>query len=94
MAAVIVTVKIMPENPEVDLNNLEIKAKQKIEEFTDDVGAEVKVSTEPVAFGLIALNIIFVMDEAIGSTDVLSESISEFEEVASAEIIDVRRAIG
>ena len=94
MAAVIATIKIMPENPEIDLDSLEIKVKQKIEEFTKDIGAEVKASTEPVAFGLVALNIIFVMDESIGSPDVLSESVSEFEEVASAEITDVRRAIG
>jgi translation elongation factor aEF-1 beta len=53
-----------------------------------------KVSVEPVAFGLKSLNIIFVMDESLGSPDPLAESISEFEDVASAEITDVRRALG
>ena len=33
MAKAIVTVKIMPENPEIDLNNVEVEAKKVISKF-------------------------------------------------------------
>ena len=93
MADAIITLKIMPESPEVDLEALEIKVKERIREFTKDDG-EMKVEIEPVAFGLKALKIIFVMDESLGSPDPMAEDVENFEEVASAEIVDVRRALG
>ena len=92
MANAVVTVKIMPTSPEVDLGKLEEKALEKIIKFNDD--KDTKASVEPVAFGLKAINIIFVMDESKGSPDPVAEEIAEFEEVNSAEITDVRRAIG
>ena len=52
--------------------------------FPDDVvkkfineDSEMKTEVEPVAFGLNALKIIFVMDESIGSPDPLEESIEK-----------------
>ncbi|MFC1686899.1 elongation factor 1-beta family protein [Nanoarchaeota archaeon] len=48
----------------------------------------------PIAFGLKAINIIFAMDEAKGSPDVLEEKITAIDGVQSFEVIDVRRAIG
>ena len=92
MAVVIITLKIMPENPEIDMVELEKKAKEKIIEFTKDDG-EMKVEIEPVAFGLNALKIIFVMEESLGSPDPLAETIESFDEVTSAEVVDVRRAL-
>ena len=93
MAVVIITLKIMPENPEIDMVELEKKAKEKIIEFTKDDG-EMKVEIEPVAFGLNALKFIFVMEESLGSPDPLAETIESFDEVTSAEVVDVRRALG
>jgi elongation factor 1-beta len=93
MADVILTIKIMPESPNVNLDDLENKAKDKIKKFINE-DSDMKVEIEPVAFGLNALKIIFVMDESIGSPDPLAEDIEKFEEVASAEIVDVRRALG
>ncbi|MBR9699960.1 elongation factor 1-beta [Candidatus Woesearchaeota archaeon] len=92
MASVVVTVKIMPTSPEVDLKALEKKALEEITAFNE--GKETKTDIQPVAFGLNSLNIIFVMDEAKGSPDPVAEKIATFEEVNSAEITDVRRAIG
>jgi len=91
MAEVILTFKIMPESPEVDLEAVKIKASEKIHEFGGEVG---KTEEEPLAFGLKSLNIIFVMDEAKGSTDQLEEEIKQVEGVQSVEVTDVRRAIG
>ncbi len=92
MANVIVTFKIMPEDPQVDLAKIEEQAKQKIADYAGE--GETRVSEKPVAFGLKALEIIFVTDESKGTTDDLEKEISEIEGVRSVEVIDVRRAVG
>ncbi len=92
MAKAVITVKIMPESPEVDLAKIEEEAKKIITDFAGK--GETKTEIEPIAFGLKALNIIFVMDESKGSPDPVTEDIAKIKGVNSAEIIDVRRAIG
>ena len=92
MANAVVTIKIMPESPEVDLKTLEKKAKEEIKKFTGE--SETKTEIEPVAFGLKAIKIIFVVDEKKGSPDPIAEKIAQLGGVNSAEITDVRRAIG
>ena len=91
MAEVIITLKIMPENTEIDLKDVEKKAKVLISDFGGDVG---KVEIEPVAFGLNSLKLIFVMDESKGDTESLEKDISGLEGVIGVEVVDVRRAIG
>ena len=92
MANAIVTIKIMPESPEVDLDALQKVALEKIVAFNDN--KETKTEIEPVAFGLKSINITFVVDETKGSPDTVAEEINEIEHVQSAEVSDVRRAIG
>ncbi len=92
MAQVVVTLKIMPESPDSDLASIGQKAKQKIADFSNS--DDMRISQEPIAFGLKALKIIFVMDESKGSTDSLEEQIKTIESVNSVEAVDVRRAIG
>lgn len=92
MANVIITMKIMPESPDSDLDAIEAEAKKKIEGFAGE--GDMKVEQEPVAFGLKALKILFVMDEAKGSTESLEKEVSGIAGVNSVEITDVRRAIG
>ncbi|MFW5990717.1 MAG: elongation factor 1-beta [Nanoarchaeota archaeon] len=92
MADVIVTLKIMPESPEVDMENLKDSATEKIESYVGET--ETKHEIEPVAFGLKALKLMFVMNEDKGSTEELEKTISEIEGVNSVEVTDVRRTIG
>ena len=92
MAQVVITIKIMPRSPETDLDALEAKVLEKIKSFTGET--QTKKSIEPIAFGLKALSIIFVSDEAKGSLDEMIDEINAFDDVNSAEISDVRRAIG
>ena len=92
MASVIVTMKIMPVSPEVDMEALENSVKEKIIGFAGKT--ETKTEVEPIAFGLKALKIIFVMDEAVGSTEKLENQVAEIEGVNSVEVPDVRRALG
>ncbi len=91
MADVIVTLKIMPAAPDTDLKKVEEQATELIKEFGGEVG---KVDIQPVAFGLQSVNLIFVMDENIGSTEDLENKVAEVPHVNSVEITDVRRAVG
>ncbi|PIN79996.1 elongation factor 1-beta [Candidatus Woesearchaeota archaeon CG10_big_fil_rev_8_21_14_0_10_32_9] len=92
MASAIVTIKVMPASPETNMDELEIKVKQAIINFAGE--GETRTEVVPVAFGLKSLNVTFVMAEAKGSPDPLAEEIDSYEEVNSAEISDVRRAVG
>jgi elongation factor 1-beta len=91
MAKVVITLRIMPDSPETDLEKIQEQAEKKVNDFGAEVG---KVEIEPVAFGLKSINILFVMEEELGSTDELEKGITEIEGVTSAEVTDVRRAIG
>jgi len=93
MGVAVVTIKLMPESPDVDLKTVQEQATKLIDAFTGKE-AEKKISEEPVAFGLVALNIIFVMNEDLGSPDAVCDKIVEIDGVQSAEVTDVRRALG
>ena len=92
MAQIVATIKIMPESPESDLSLIQNSAEEEIKKFAGET--QIKTEQEPVAFGLKALKIIFVMDEDKGSTEKLEETIKTIPEVKSVETVDVRRAIG
>jgi len=92
MTNAIITLKIMPESPDVDLTHIEAEAKKKIAAFAGE--GETRVEIEPIAFGLKAIKIMFVTDEKKGGTDSLEAEIMTIKGVNSVEVIDVRRAIG
>ena len=87
MARVVMTMKIMPDGVEIDLDDLLEKIKSAIPEGTD-VGA---IERQPVAFGLIAIRMNLVRDESLGGTDDLEEAISAVEGVAQIEVEMVSR---
>jgi len=93
MARVLITLRVMPTSVDVDLAVVEAEAKKLIAAFTG-MAAAVKAERKPVAFGLNAIEISFVMDEAKGGTETLEKEIVAVEGVNSAEVIDVRRTIG
>jgi len=92
MGTAVVTMKIMPESPDTDLDKITVQVAKMVREFAGE--RDTKVTIEPVAFGLKCINFIFVMDEKLGSPDVLAEKINTIEGVQNAEVSDVRRAIG
>lgn len=81
----------MPEDTDTDLNKIRSKA----EKISKDFEAELldKDQIEPIAFGLKALKLMFLLDESKGSEE-LAEKLSSIEGVSSAEVIDMRRAVG
>ena len=92
MAVVVITLRVMPSGPDADLSGIERRAKECIVSFAGDT--EFKTEITPVAFGIKSVDIKFVMEESLGSTEKLENKISEIEEVNSVEVIDVRRAVG
>ncbi|MFH1316514.1 MAG: elongation factor 1-beta [Candidatus Woesearchaeota archaeon] len=92
MAQVVITLKIMPTSPEVDLNSIKDEVSNLITEFAGET--DIKTEEEPIAFGLKAMIVMFVSDEAKGATEELEAKISSIEGVQSIEVTDVRRAIG
>jgi elongation factor 1-beta len=90
MANVLVTIKIMPESPDVDLGTVANGASARIAA----VGLLMKTEQLPIAFGLKALMLTFLMDEAKGSTEPLENELAGLQGVGSVDVTDVRRAIG
>ncbi len=96
MASVIVTLKIMPKGPDVNLDKVYTEACKHVRDFVDPKHkeGEIRKEIEEIGYGLKALKLLFVMDESIGGTDRLEEKIRALPDVESAEAVDVRRAIG
>ena len=92
MANVVVTLNIMPVSPSIELEKVESEAKRYISEFAGLLNSKTEIV--PIAFGLKAVKIIFVMDEDKGSTEILEENIAKINGVNSVEVLDVRRTIG
>jgi len=92
MAKALVTVKIMPESVDVDLEKIEGKVKESIRDVYGEIG-EIRVEEEPIAFGLRALKFTFIIDESMG-TDAIEEELADLEGVANAQVIDFRRTLG
>jgi len=92
MGSMVVTMKIMPESIEADLEKIKTDVKKKITDFVGET--EIKFSVEPVAFGLKSISAIFVIDESIESLDDFENDVKKIENVQSAEISDLRRTVG
>lgn len=82
MGQVALTMKIMPESPEVDLAKLK-------QEITDCVSPQ-EIREKPVGFGLVALEVLLVFDDKEGAnTEEIEQKLSGIEGVASVESGDI-----
>ena len=82
MARVVVTLKIMPEDVEVDLEGLFEKIKKVIPEGTDVRAHEIV----PIAFGLKAIRMNVARDESLGGTDDIEAAITAIDGVSQVEV--------
>lgn len=92
MAKAIITFKLMPESPDVDLEAIKIKAL----EIAEEAGAigQMQAKIEPIAFGLKAV-LILAMYEVEGSDfDAIAERMGQIEGVQSAEVAKMDLALG
>ncbi|OPX60821.1 MAG: Elongation factor 1-beta [Methanobacterium sp. PtaB.Bin024] len=87
MGEVVATIKLMPESPEVDLAQIKENVEKSIPEGTELH----KIEEEPIAFGLVALNVMVIVDDGEGGTEKAEEIFSQLDDVASIEVVDVRR---
>jgi elongation factor 1-beta len=87
MGEVVATIKLMPESPEVDLAQIKENIEKSIPEGTELH----KIDEEPIAFGLVALNVMVIVDDGEGGTEKAEEIFSQLDDVASVEVVDVRR---
>lgn len=92
MAKAIITFKLMPESPDVDLEAI----KNEAQAIARDEGAvgQMQVKEEPIAFGLKAV-LVLAMYEVEGSDfDAIAEKMSQIEGVQNAEVAKMDLALG
>jgi len=90
MGTVSVKIKIMPESPSVNLGEIEKTAGDIIRK-QDGINPQFK--EEPIAFGLKAVIASFEWPEE-KELDRLEKELGRIRDVKSAELSDIRRAIG
>ena len=82
MGDVACIIKVMPESPEVDLEELKKALKAKTPEIHE-------IREEPIGFGLKALMVVAVVGDVGGQTDRLEADLSSLPGVERAEIVEV-----
>lgn len=83
MGLVAITLRILPEDPGVDLDRLTDSVRRVL-------GRKLrKIQREPVAFGLVALVATAVVDDASGGSEALEIELVALPGVSSAETTDV-----
>ena len=87
MGDVAAQLKVMPESPEIDLDELEESLVAALPE-----GAELNGSdTEDVAFGLVALIVAVLVPDDEGGTDAVEEAFADVDGVESVSVENVGR---
>ena len=82
MGSVAVIVRVMPESPDVNLDELKKALKQKLPGIQD-------MREEPIGFGLKAIKLAAVVNDAGGETDAIEQLLNTIPGVERAEIIEV-----
>lgn len=77
-----VTMKIMPEGVEVDLN----KIKEELTVIVEEYGKLHSAEEKPIAFGLKALEITLLLNDKKGGSDEIQEEISKLAGVSEVDV--------
>lgn len=87
MGKVAAAIKVMPQSPEVDLDELQEKLEQNLPE-----GAKIKgFERDDVAFGLVALIPTVIVPDDTGGTEAVEEAFTAVEGVESVSVENVGR---
>ncbi|MFB6094884.1 MAG: elongation factor 1-beta [Halodesulfurarchaeum sp.] len=87
MGKVAAAIKVMPQSPEMDLNDLEDRLSQSLPE-----GAKINgIEREDVAFGLTALYPTVIVPDDAGGTEAVEEAFRKVEGVESVAVEEVGR---
>ena len=87
MGKVAANMKIMPESPEIDLDELQERLEASLPEGAQINGFE----RDDVAFGLVALLPTVIVADDAGGTEVVEDAFAEIEGVESVSVEDVGR---
>ena len=90
MATAAVKLKILPESPDTDLEEIKKHGKTKIESHKGVLSSYIE---EPIAFGLKALIAVIAWPEE-KDTELIEQCFLGIPGVSSVDIIDYRRALG
>jgi elongation factor 1-beta len=82
---VAIVYKVMPDGPEIDLENL----KKNIEQIIPSNARLNKIEEKPVAFGLKALHVQIILNDREGGADEIEQALGNLEFVQSVEAIQV-----
>lgn len=88
MGNVIITLKVLPDSPERNLEKLSNLIEEKIKRF----GKLYKKSIQPIAFGINAIVYSIIIEEKIG-TEPIENEIRNVEGVSDIQITDVTRVV-
>jgi elongation factor 1-beta len=87
MGKVAANMKVMPESPDVDLDDLQERLEASLPEGAQINGFE----RDDVAFGLVALLPTVIVADDAGGTEVVEEAFAEVDDVESVSVEDVGR---
>ena len=87
MGDVAAKIKVMPNSPEVDLDDLQDKLEESLPQ-----GAKIRgFERDDVAFGLVALLPTVIVPDGAGGTEAVEEAFAEVDEVESVAVENVGR---
>lgn len=90
MGIALITIKLMPTSPEVDLEKIKQNAEETIKQ---NQGNKIRFEEEPIAFGLKAVKAFFSISED-QELESIEEELRKIENINSVQVIDMRRAFG
>jgi elongation factor 1-beta len=89
MGEVAVQIKVMPQSPEVDLEQL----KRKIELALPNNARLYSFDIQPIAFGLKALLVTVIVGDVEGGTDSTEQALSRVDGVESIQVVTATRML-
>lgn len=84
MGEVAVTLRLMPESPDIDLNAVRERISDVLPSNAKLHGTEIR----PIAFGLKALIAVIILGDTAGGTDLIEQKLSEIEGIQSVEVLE------
>lgn len=85
MGEVAVTLQVMPEDQDTDLERIKKDVKSKIDPRS--------IEEDPVAFGLVSLKVLKVIPDDSGGSDKLEDTLMEIEGVKAVRVVDQRKLL-
>jgi len=85
MADVIVGFKVLPKTVDVDLDKLEEKIRKEIQPQ--------KLTRQPIAFSLVAIQIVKLVPDSEGALEAVEKRLRAMEEVGEVEVTGITRSL-